>query len=101
MWSVVALCWLIVALSWLGEGDAVLPADKGEAFAEFQEEGLKVVAKKGLQVGLGDRVRLWDFEEFKDKGITEKIARLSDDLALRGELEDGVFVLSGGEAEEE
>jgi hypothetical protein len=34
------------------ESDPVLPSDKGKAFTKFQEEGLEVVAQKGLQMGL-------------------------------------------------
>src|SRR5580700_6193904 len=81
------------------EGDAMLPADERKAFAEFEKEGLEVVAEESFQIRLGEGVRLWNFEEFKDKWIAEQIAGLGDDLALRGELEDGILLFPGGKTE--
>ena len=34
------------------ERDAVLPANEGKAFAQLQEERLKVIAKAGFEIGL-------------------------------------------------
>ncbi len=83
------------------ERNPVLTTDEGEAFAEFEQEGLEVVAEAGFEVGLGDVVWLGDFKELKDVGVAQEIGGRSDDLALGSKLEDGVLVFSGGEAEEE
>ena len=83
------------------EGDAVLPADEGEAFAKFEEEGLEVIAEAGFQIRLRNLVRLGDFQELEDVGVTEQVGGLGDDLALGGKLKDRVLVLSGSETEEE
>ena len=83
------------------EGDAVLPADEGETFAKFEEEGLEVIAETGFQVRLRNLVRLGDFQELEDVGIAEQVGGLGDDLTLGGKLKGRVLVLSGGEAEEQ
>lgn len=83
------------------QGDAVLSTDEGEAFAQFQKKGLEVVAEPSFEVCFLDGIGFGDFEELEDKGIAEKIAGLGDDLALCGELEDGVLVFSGCDAQEE
>jgi len=83
------------------ERDAVLPADEGKVFPQLQEERLKVIAEAGFQIGLGDGVRLGDFQKLEDVRIAQQVAGLGDDLALGSKLEDGVLVLSGSEAEEE
>ena len=82
------------------EGDAVLPADEGEAFAKFEEEGLEVIAETGFQIRLRNLVRLGNFQELEDVGIAEQVGGLGDDLALGGKLKDRVLVFSSGEAEE-
>lgn len=83
------------------EGDAVLAADEGEAFAKLQEEGLEVIAEAGFETGFGEVVWLGDFQELEDVGIAQEVGGFVDGPALAGELEDGVLVLPGGEAEEE
>lgn len=83
------------------EGDAVLPADEGEAFAKFEQKGLEVIAETGFEVGLGDVMRFGDFQKLEDVGTAQQVRRLRDNLAFGGELENGVFVFSSGEAEEE
>ena len=40
------------------EGDAVLPPDKGEAFAQLQKKRLKMIAEKGFKIGFGDCMRI-------------------------------------------
>jgi hypothetical protein len=75
---------------------AVLAADEGEAFAEFQKKGLEVIAELRLQDGLVQGVGLGDFEEFEDIGIAQEVAGFFHGLALAGELEDLAFVLPGG-----
>jgi hypothetical protein len=81
----------------VSNGDAVLASDEGEALAEFQQEGLEVVAESGFQVRLGQDVRLLDLEEFENEVFTENVGRVGDDLTLAGE--DGILVLPGGEAQ--
>ena len=76
------------------------PADEAEALAKFQEEGLEVITEEGFEIGLGDSVRLGDFEELEDVGIAEEIGWDGGNLFFRGELEDGVLVLPCGKAEE-
>ena len=83
------------------EGDAVLPANESEAFAKFEQKGLEVIAETGFEVGLGDVMRFGDFQKLKDVGIAQQVRRFRDDLALGGELQNGVFVFSCSEAEEE
>lgn len=80
---------------------AVLAADEGEAFAQFQKKGLEVVAELRLQIGLVQGVGFGDFEEFKDIGIAQEVAGLFHSLALAGELEDLALVLPGSESQKE
>ena len=83
------------------ERDAVLPADEGEALAQFQQKRLKMVAETGFEIGLGNGVRLGYFQELEDEGIAQQIGGLRDDLALLGELEDGLPVFSRSETQKE
>ena len=78
---------------------AVLAADEGEAFAEFQKKGLEVIAELRLQIGLVQGVGLGDFEEFEDIGIAQEVAGFFHGLALAGELEDLALVLPGSESQ--
>ena len=79
----------------------VLAADEGEAFSQFQEKGLEVVAELCLQIGLIQSVGFADFEEFEDIGIAQEVARLFHGLALAGESEDLALVLPGSESQKE
>ena len=60
-----------------------------------------MIAEAGFEVGLGDMIRFGDFQKLEDVGIAQQVGRLRDNLALGGELENGVFVFSCSEAEEE
>lgn len=59
-----------------------------------------VIAEESFEVGLGNGVRLGDFQKLEDVGIAEEIGWDGGNLFFRGELEDGVLVLPGGKAEE-
>ena len=82
------------------EGDAVLPADEGEALAEFQEEGLEVIAEESFEISLGDAVRLGNFQELEDVGIAEQFRRLGYDQPFACQGENSFPVFPCGEAEE-
>ena len=79
----------------------ILPTDKGEAFAEFQQEWLEVVANAGLELGFVDRVGLRDFEELEDERIAEEVGRFFHSVPLIGQLQDLLLVLAGSEPQEE
>jgi hypothetical protein len=55
--------------------DAVLSTDEGEAFAEFQEEGLEVIAETGFKVGFGEVMRLGDFQKRRILFLSAKLCK--------------------------
>ena len=77
----------------------VLPANEGEALAEFQKKGLEVVAEHGFELGFGNLIRLGNFQELEHVGFAQQVGGLLDDLSLRGQLQDAGLVLAGGEAQ--
>ena len=50
------------------ESEALLAGDEGEAFAQFQEEGLKVGDEGGFEFRLNEPGRFGQAEEFDDDG---------------------------------
>lgn len=76
------------------DGDAVLPADKGEAFAKFEEKGLEVVAEAAFEISFRDGMGLRYLQEFEDERIAYDIGGALNDLPLSGELQDGFLVLA-------
>jgi hypothetical protein len=85
----------------VADRDPVLPANEGEAFAQLEQELLQVIAEQGFEVGFGNLVRFWNFQEFKDVRFAHQVGGLLERLALRGELQDLLFVFAGGEAQEQ
>ena len=78
----------------------MLPADEGEALAEFEQERLKVVQQAFLQLFLRKDMRFGDFQELENVGVSQEVGGFFHHLAFLGEFQDAFFVLAGGEAEE-
>ena len=63
------------------ERDAILPADEGEALAQFEEELLEVVAKHRFELRFRHLIRLGDFQELEDIRLAQQVGGLFDNLA--------------------
>lgn len=82
------------------ERNAILSADKREAFTQFQQKMLKIVNDMLLEVGFRQLVRFGDFQKFQYIRLAEQINRAFGYLAPFGELHDTLLILRGGEPEE-
>jgi hypothetical protein len=78
--------------------DALLPRHEREAFAQLQQEGLKVGDEGGFEFRLNEPGGFGQAEEFDDDGVFEQVGGFGDFLAFAGEAEETLFVLAGGEA---
>jgi hypothetical protein len=81
--------------------NSVLPADKSEALAELQEEGLQVIAQQGFEASFRGEIRLRNLQKLEHVWVAEQIARLFDHLPLCRQSQDGILVLAYGEAKEQ
>jgi hypothetical protein len=79
-------------------GDALLPRDEAEPFAEFEQELLQVVDDGLLEIALVPVGAVGQAEEFEDERILHDVLRGDDFLAAMREREDVVLVAAGGAA---
>ena len=80
------------------DGNAVLTTDKGKTLAQFQQKGLKMVAEQRFELGFRHLMGFGDFEKFEDIGFTQNIFGLLNDLSFTSQLENTVFVFTGGKS---